>query len=102
MCSQEVVYTAQNLAQLTVANLAFKYVLLEKEYMTIADKWLEGTPDYLLTEALFHLALLARRERVHPAYANMLIFDWVKAPSHTQTLCWFNQLRNALNNKRPL
>lgn len=94
--NREIISTAEQLPQLTVANLAFKYGLLEREYMTIADKWIDASTDYLLIEALFHLAMLARRERVHPVYANMLINDWVKAPSHTQTLCWFHQSRNAV------
>ncbi|SUJ10489.1 hypothetical protein [Shewanella morhuae] len=87
---------ATQIPTLTVANLAYKYQLLEQAYKQVSEQWHIDSINYQIVESLFHLSLLARRERVHPVYANMPVLEWTKSPSHTQTLCWLNQLNNCI------
>ena len=94
---QDILDIAKNITNLKVANLAFRYIQLECAYRQVCEQWNQDTINYRIIEALFHLAMLARKERVHPTYANMPVSEWTRAPSHTQTLCWFNQLRSSMN-----
>lgn len=100
MCiDQDLLNIAENIDQLNVANLAFRYVQLEYSYRQISAQWTQDSLDYRIVESLFQLALFARKERVHPIYASMPIVEWTRMPSHAQTLCWLNQLHSCMRKK---
>ncbi|PIX72247.1 MAG: hypothetical protein COY92_14205 [Shewanella sp. CG_4_10_14_0_8_um_filter_42_13] len=93
---KDILDIGEHISEFSVANLAFRYLQLANAYRLVAEQWTNESLNYQLIEALFHLALLARKERVHPVYANISIVEWTRTPSHTHTLCWLNQLKTCM------
>lgn len=84
---KDILDIGEHISEFSVANLAFRYLQLANAYRQVADQWTNESLNYQLIEALFHLALLARKERVHPVYANMSIVEWTRTPlAHTYAL----------------
>ncbi|MGI2227772.1 hypothetical protein [Shewanella frigidimarina] len=97
---RDILNIGENIENLKVSNLAFRYIQLEFAYRQVCELWFTDALEYQIVESLYHLSSLARRERVHPVYANMTVSEWTRAPAHTQTLCWLNQLKSSLRKAR--
>ncbi|MEH6454732.1 MAG: hypothetical protein V7749_00290 [Cocleimonas sp.] len=97
---RDILIIGETITELSVANLAFRYLQLANAYRQVADQWKNESLNYQIIEALYNLAMLARKERSHPIYANMSVVEWTRSPDHTQTLCWLNQLNSCMRKAR--